>query len=130
MILQLLHEEPTHGYVLMQRIQQILGLDNLPPSGTIYTLLRRLEKRGLLQSKWDVKSSNINRRIYTLTPQGELHLKNGLYMLKLRRPIFDYLISYFESHFSNENKKETKNEEENKLKKEDTENGIKKEEKV
>lgn len=105
LMLQLIHEKPDHGYQLMQRIQQITGETYSPESGSVYTILRRLEKRGLLQSQWDSQNSNIDRRIYKITEAGELQLKQGLRMITLRRPIFDYLTSYFYANFFKKSEK-------------------------
>ena len=38
--------------------------------GTLYPLLRRLEKQGLLQSEWNVEGSR-PRRYYELSPAGQ-----------------------------------------------------------
>ena len=84
LILQLLHEKSDHGYMLMQRIQQKFGSESTPESGTIYTLLRRLESRNLLQSQWDKENSNTEKRVYTITQAGENQLFQGLRNIKLR----------------------------------------------
>ena len=100
LILQLLHEKSDHGYMLMQRIQQLFGSESTPESGTIYTLLRRLESRNLLQSQWDKENSNTEKRVYTITQAGENQLFQGLRNIKLRRPVFDHLIEYYDTNCS------------------------------
>jgi len=59
--------EESYGFEL----SQASGL----PSGTIYPILRRLEDRGVLASRWEFldesKEGRRRRRYYRLTGQGE-----------------------------------------------------------
>lgn len=58
--------EQQYGYSLVQRFEeQGLSLD----PGTLYPLLRRLEKQGLLVSQWDTEGGH-PRRYYLLSPAG------------------------------------------------------------
>lgn len=104
LILRLLHEKPDYGYVIMQRLQDFTENRYLPESGTVYTLLRRMEKNGVLISDWDTDSSNVDRRIYKLTPFGEQKLISELQMIKARRPVLDSLIDYFDLHLTTKTK--------------------------
>lgn len=58
--------EPQYGYSLVQALERI-GLPVEP--GTLYPLLRRLEKQGLLESSWDT-SENRPRKYYKLSFTG------------------------------------------------------------
>jgi PadR family transcriptional regulator PadR len=55
-----------YGYSLVQQIEE-KGLKLEP--GTLYPLLRRLERQGLLDSKWDTDTSR-PRRYYQLSRTG------------------------------------------------------------
>jgi DNA-binding PadR family transcriptional regulator len=55
-----------YGYSLIQRLAQ-QGLD--VEEGTLYPLLRRLEKQGLLESEWEVGESR-PRKYYRISPAG------------------------------------------------------------
>lgn len=55
-----------YGYSLIQRLAE-RGLDI--EEGTLYPLLRRLEKQGLLESEWDTTDSR-PRKYYRISPQG------------------------------------------------------------
>jgi PadR family transcriptional regulator PadR len=55
-----------YGYGLIQRLAE-RGLDI--EEGTLYPLLRRLEKQGLLQSEWEVGEAR-PRKYYRISPQG------------------------------------------------------------
>jgi DNA-binding PadR family transcriptional regulator len=59
-------ETAQYGYSLIQRLAE-LGLD--VDEGTLYPLLRRLEKQGLLVSEWDVSETR-PRKYYQLSKQG------------------------------------------------------------
>lgn len=55
-----------YGYSLIQQLGE-LGLDI--EEGTLYPLLRRLEKQGLLESEWDVSESR-PRKYYRISAEG------------------------------------------------------------
>ncbi|ETA79581.1 PadR family transcriptional regulator [Youngiibacter fragilis] len=58
--------KPQYGYSLNTMLDDIgLKID----SGTLYPLLRRLEKQGLLESMWDTDSGK-PRKYYRLTEYG------------------------------------------------------------
>ena len=59
-------DEPRYGYSLNQRLVEH-GLD--VEQGTLYPLLRRLEKQGLLESEWSIETSR-PRRYYVLNQAG------------------------------------------------------------
>lgn len=66
-----LMESASYGYNLIQRLAA-LGLDI--EEGTLYPLLRRLEKQGLLQSEWDTTESR-PRKYYRISATGHAVLK-------------------------------------------------------
>lgn len=56
-----------YGYSLVQKLEQ----KNAPiEAGTLYPLLRRLEKQKLLISEWDTSESR-PRKFYTLSDEGK-----------------------------------------------------------
>lgn len=59
--------EPRYGYALVQRLQE-RGVTIDP--GTLYPLLRRLEKQGMLCSEWDTTEAK-PRKYYRRTRLGE-----------------------------------------------------------
>ena len=58
--------EPQYGYSLVQVLEE-KGFSVEP--GTLYPLLRRLEKQGLLESSWDTNDSR-PRKYYHLSTEG------------------------------------------------------------
>jgi PadR family transcriptional regulator, regulatory protein PadR len=63
-------DSASYGYNLIQRLA-VLGLD--VEEGTLYPLLRRLEKQGLLQSEWDTSESR-PRKYYRISEAGQVVL--------------------------------------------------------
>jgi DNA-binding PadR family transcriptional regulator len=64
-VLSLLNE-PRYGYALVERLQ-VCGMPVEP--GTLYPLLRRLEKQGLLQSEWETTGPK-PRKYYVMSAGG------------------------------------------------------------
>jgi len=71
-ILQYLNQEPMHGYQLISEIRKGYGVYFGP--STIYPLLNLLEKKGEVESKWNMTSER-PRKIYMLTNEGKHMLK-------------------------------------------------------
>lgn len=59
--------EPQYGYSLVSSLEE-KGLSIDP--GTLYPLLRRLEKQEILDSKWDTNEAR-PRKYYLLSPAGK-----------------------------------------------------------
>ncbi len=64
--------EPQYGYSLVTSLEE-KGMSIDP--GTLYPLLRRLEKQELLESHWDTNESR-PRKYYLLSPQGQIVYQN------------------------------------------------------
>lgn len=58
---------PEYGYSLVQKLE---GKNAMIEAGTLYPLLRRLEKQNLLVSWWDTSESR-PRKFYTLSEDGK-----------------------------------------------------------
>jgi DNA-binding PadR family transcriptional regulator len=98
-IFRVLYETPLHGYSLIEEVNKLLaGRRSIKP-GSLYTILRRMEKDGLLVSEWDKSSSHLNRRIYNLTEAGVEKLKDGRLMVEEQRKIIDEMTSFYEKYF-------------------------------
>jgi PadR family transcriptional regulator, regulatory protein PadR len=67
-MLQLLRNEPMHGYQIITSIRKNFGV-YLGPS-TVYPMLSTLEKKKQVKSEWDMTHER-PRKIYTLTPEGQ-----------------------------------------------------------
>lgn len=60
-------QTPRYGYGLLQNLEH----SNIPiDAGTLYPLLRRLEKQGILESSWETTEAR-PRKYYQLSQRGE-----------------------------------------------------------
>ncbi len=76
LVLAALEEEPAHGYAIIQRLRHRSGEVFTLPEGTIYPALHRLERDGLVQSRW-TDASGRRRRVYRITRSGRRSLAAG-----------------------------------------------------
>ncbi|MDR3539396.1 MAG: PadR family transcriptional regulator [Desulfosporosinus sp.] len=74
-LLLLLGQRPSHGYELIQRLNETNFTSGEADAATVYRNLRRMDKDGLINSHWEVGESGPGRRLYELTPHGEAALK-------------------------------------------------------
>lgn len=72
-LLGLLAREPSHGYALLERLSTFATLDI--GAGTLYPLLRRLERDGLVRSDWTEPYGGPPRKVYTLSEPGSSRLR-------------------------------------------------------
>jgi PadR family transcriptional regulator len=68
-VLALLAPAPRYGFELVQSLGDVDGM--LTTEGTMYPLLSRLRREGLVETEWRESSSGPPRRYYTLTARGE-----------------------------------------------------------
>lgn len=72
-VLALLRDRPHYGFDLVRRLGEADGL--LTSEGTIYPLLSRLRKEGLVTTTWQESESGPPRRYYTLADAGRASLE-------------------------------------------------------
>lgn len=75
LVLALLAERDRHGYELARQIERRSGGELVFHVASLYTLLYRLESRGLIRGRWVEKPGERRRRFYRLTPEGERSLE-------------------------------------------------------
>lgn len=75
LILALLEARARHGYELAQLIEQRSQGAVEFHAASLYPLLYRLERRGLLAARWVEKAGERRRRYYRLTPAGRRELE-------------------------------------------------------
>jgi DNA-binding PadR family transcriptional regulator len=69
-----LNRTPAHGYAVIQELRRRSeGTFDLP-EGSVYPTLHRLEREGLLASRWSSEARR-RRRIYRLTRKGKAALE-------------------------------------------------------
>jgi DNA-binding PadR family transcriptional regulator len=67
-ILQFLNDEPMHGYQIISKIRKSFGIYFGP--STIYPLLGTLEKKGYVDSHWNMNFDR-PRKVYSLNATGQ-----------------------------------------------------------
>lgn len=83
--------EEFHGFLLAKEIKDLSGARSLTGHGTLYKALARLEKSGLLVSRWEdptiaASERRPQRRLYQVSTAGEAALmvvrqeKSGLHL--------------------------------------------------
>src|SRR2546423_4513692 len=71
-VLALLAGEERYAFELVKALAAVDGM--VTSEGTIYPLLSRLRREGLVDSRWRESTSGPPRRYYTLTPAGRAGL--------------------------------------------------------
>ena len=74
LILKALSLGALHGYGIGQRIGQISGEALKVEEGSLYPGLYRLERRGWVESEWDLSDNNERAKFYKLTRTGRKQL--------------------------------------------------------
>lgn len=94
-ILLLLAQNKTHGYDLIQKLNQMDFIDGEIEAATVYRILRRMEQEGLIASRWEHGEFGPARRQYELTDSGKQSLANWACGLKARmRQIEAFLLCF------------------------------------
>ena len=70
LVLAAVEYSPGHGYEIIQRLRRRSDEVFRLPEGTVYPALHRLERDGLVKSRWTVANGR-RRRVYRLTRSGE-----------------------------------------------------------
>ena len=103
LVLRLLYERPMHGYQLIGELEgRGFVVQGRFRTGSIYTILKRMEHRGLLSSEEGRSESGRPRKTYEITPTGVEALKMGLRGVIRRKQIMDDLASFYREQFPDE----------------------------
>ena len=98
-VLRTLYKKPLHGYKLLEEVNTFMaGRRKLKP-GSLYTMLRRMENSGLLDSIWEKKSEGLDRRIYNLTENGVEMLRQGKSMIEEQLKVLEEMTEFYRIHF-------------------------------
>lgn len=70
LILAVLAQEASYGYEIIRRINVQADGQVLWKEGTVYPLLHKLEKDGLVRTQWQQTGNERRRKYYYITAQG------------------------------------------------------------
>ena len=114
LLLRLLDEEPMHGYQLMEVLEDRGYVrSGRFETGSVYTILNRMETRELLSSTKGTSEAGRVRRIYSITQAGREALKRGLERIIRQKKVMDDLAEYYREHYQQEEQDRTPDEERN-----------------
>src|ERR1041385_4505574 len=74
LVLAILAEAESYGYAIIKRVNELSGGRMQWTDGMLYPVLHRLERQGLVSTKWSASESGRRRKYYRLTQQGRAHL--------------------------------------------------------
>jgi PadR family transcriptional regulator PadR len=97
-LLLLLHRDDSHGYDLLERLEEFGFAEDTVDSSVVYRSLRELENRGFVASTWDTEGGGPPRRVYQLTPQGDQYLAWWIGGLRETRNVLDRFLQAYEEH--------------------------------
>jgi DNA-binding PadR family transcriptional regulator len=76
LILSALEAGPRHGYQLALDIEERSGGRFGFKHGTLYPILHKLEKEGLIEGAWSEEGQRGKRKRYQVTKEGKLYLRD------------------------------------------------------
>ena len=86
-LLAVMGEGPAYGYEMTKRLRG-RGL-SIVGEGSIYPLLGRLERDGLVETRRAASNGGPPRKYYSLSPEGEKELETGVSEWKATRDAVD-----------------------------------------
>ncbi|WP_282940114.1 PadR family transcriptional regulator [Paenibacillus sp. RC67] len=80
--------EPAHGYLIMQKVEELSGGQVRMAAGTLYGAVENLLKLKFIQP---VQSEDSRRKVYAITDKGreilQLDLERMIHMVEVTKPI-------------------------------------------
>lgn len=70
LVLAILADEESYGYAILKRVEELSEGRMEWSDGMLYPLLHRLERLGLLRSRWGSSESGRRRKYYRITAAG------------------------------------------------------------
>jgi PadR family transcriptional regulator, regulatory protein PadR len=74
LILKTLAWKPSHGYAIAQFLAERSRGELAVEGAALYQGLHRLERKGLIRSRWGVSETKRRVRVYSLTAEGRAQL--------------------------------------------------------
>ena len=93
-----LHCREVHGYDLVDGLNSFGFGPTTGGSSTVYRVLRDLEHRELVTSRWETQSSGPARRLYRLTPSGDEYLARWVDDLRETDRVLHEFLNRYDSH--------------------------------
>ena len=97
-LLLLLHCNEAHGYELQEGLKQFGFEQNPVDSSTVYRMLRDLEERGYVTSRWDTGGAGPARRLYQISDKGDGYLSWWVEDLRETDRVLHHFLEVYDSH--------------------------------
>lgn len=76
LVLAILAEGESYGYAIIKRVGELSHGHLQWTDGMLYPVLHRLERHGLVSSRWKSSETGRQRKYYQLTKDGRAELEN------------------------------------------------------
>jgi len=97
-LLLLLHCNESHGYELLEGLK-LFGFEQNPVDlSTVYRMLRSLEERRFVTSRWETEGGGPARRVYGITEEGDLYLGWWVDDLRETDQVLHTFLETYDSH--------------------------------
>jgi DNA-binding PadR family transcriptional regulator len=77
-ILSILDKGETYGYEIMQNVKDLSGNQIEWKEGSLYPVLHKLEKNGLIKSLWKMAENGRHRKYYAINKKGRKALHDEI----------------------------------------------------
>ncbi len=74
LVLAILAEGDSYGYAILKRVRELSGGELDWTDGMLYPVLHRLDRSGLVESRWEKAESGRQRKYYRVTEAGRQQL--------------------------------------------------------
>ena len=74
LVLAILAEGDSYGYAILKRVRDLSGGELEWTDGMLYPVLHRLERSGLVESRWEKAETGRRRKYYRVTEAGREQL--------------------------------------------------------
>lgn len=74
LVLAILAEGDSYGYAILKRVRDLSGGELEWTDGMLYPVLHRLERSGMIESRWENADSGRRRKYYRVTAAGREQL--------------------------------------------------------
>ena len=77
-ILSILDENESYGYEIMQKVKELSENRIEWKEGSLYPVLHKLEKNGLIKSLWKMADNGRHRKYYAINKKGRKALQEEI----------------------------------------------------
>ncbi|MBI5091079.1 MAG: helix-turn-helix transcriptional regulator [Candidatus Hydrogenedentes bacterium] len=71
LVLSILAQGESYGYAIIRRVRELSGGEVEWTDGMLYPVLHRLERSGLIESRWGASETGRERKYYRLRREGK-----------------------------------------------------------